>query len=404
MSSRVFISYRSSDGADKATALARDLDALFGNEQVFLDKDDLPVGARWRDAIAGALHGAPILLVLITPNYLGALDDKGQRCIERDDDPARDELGLGLAAGAHIVPLLCDGVSAMPPASELPKPFDQLCELQWGRLRAYDWREDLARLADTLRALGLTPRLAATSLSAGDIASSSTQPTTAPMPLEDLVVAAPRAAAVSNGRRLVLGAGGLVALGLAGWGAMRWRRRLAVNLSGVWRVKIGARGATSARDGEPMSVTLVQEGDVLRFTSDAVDVTHSSDWENYRDFWKQRYGVELRRVFYRGEGQVLADQDDGSVAESAVTAAASDAPASGSRSADRAFDKPATWPQGAIKRRVEIAVHIYAAGGDREAIDGGTLRGIVDADDQRIRGRLWLNSEHADRSIDLRRG
>ena len=48
MSARVFISYRTSDGTDKATALARDLDALFGQDQIFLDKDDLPAGSRWR--------------------------------------------------------------------------------------------------------------------------------------------------------------------------------------------------------------------------------------------------------------------------------------------------------------------------------------------------------------------
>ena len=62
MTARVFISYRSSDGADKATALARDLDARFGNAQVFIDKEDLPAGARWRDAIASALQECPILL------------------------------------------------------------------------------------------------------------------------------------------------------------------------------------------------------------------------------------------------------------------------------------------------------------------------------------------------------
>ena len=90
MSSRVFISYRNSDGADKATALARDLDARFGDDQVFLDKEDLAPGTRWRDEIARALGNSPVLLVLVTPNYLGALDIHGQRCIDRADDPARD--------------------------------------------------------------------------------------------------------------------------------------------------------------------------------------------------------------------------------------------------------------------------------------------------------------------------
>src|SRR5436309_9004046 len=102
MTARVFISYRSSDGADKATALARDLDALFGQEQIFLDKDDLPAGSRWRDEIARTLHDSPILLVLVTPNYLGARDSDGKRCIERADDPPRDELETALAAGAQI--------------------------------------------------------------------------------------------------------------------------------------------------------------------------------------------------------------------------------------------------------------------------------------------------------------
>ena len=106
MTARVFISYRTSDGADKATALARDLDALFGQEQIFLDKDDLPAGSRWRDEIARALHDAPILLVLVTPNYLGARDDDGKRCIDREDDPVRDELAAAIAANAHIIPLM----------------------------------------------------------------------------------------------------------------------------------------------------------------------------------------------------------------------------------------------------------------------------------------------------------
>src|SRR5438552_15412987 len=104
MSARVFISYRSSDGVDKATALARDLDALFGSEQVFLDKDDLPAGSRWRDEIARTLGARPILLVLVTPQYLGAVDAAGRRRIDRPDDPARTELATALDAAAHVVP------------------------------------------------------------------------------------------------------------------------------------------------------------------------------------------------------------------------------------------------------------------------------------------------------------
>jgi hypothetical protein len=158
MAARVFISYRTSDGADKATALARDLDALFGEQQIFLDKDDLPAGSRWRDEIARTLHRSPIVLVLVTPNYFGARDSEGKRCIERADDPPRDELEAALAANAEVIPLMCDGVTAIPSAADLPKPFDELCSRTWRKLRAYDWREDLSRLARDLQVLGVVPR------------------------------------------------------------------------------------------------------------------------------------------------------------------------------------------------------------------------------------------------------
>ena len=363
MSARVFISYRTSDGADKATALARDLDALFGEEQIFLDKDDLPAGSRWRDEIARTLHKSPILLVLVTPNYLGARDSQGKRCIERDDDPPRDELQAGLAARAQVIPLMCDGVTAIPAAADLPKPFDQLCERTWRKLRAYDWREDLNRLATDLRALGVVPRTTPGEFGA------------APLPLASDIGSIGRDPAAT--RRWAIAAIGAVVLagaGIAGW---RWfeqeKKKKGPNLAGRWRANVGKRGATTARDGDVVMVTIAQEGVKLRITSSAVDIERDPDWENYRDYWKQRTGTPLKRVFYRGEGLIRGDEDD---------VVAADAPPG--------------------PRRILVSVHVDPPeGGD--AIDTGALRGAIDPDGNRIRGRLWLNSEQAERVVDLRR-
>ncbi len=377
MTARVFISYRSSDGADKATALARDLDARFGADQVFLDKDDLPAGSRWRDAISSALHDCPVLLVLVTPHYLGAIDASGKRCIEREDDPARGELNAGIAAKAHIVPLLCDGVDAMPDGATLPKPFDQLSELQWGRLRAYDWREDLGRIADDLRRLGVAPV---------EPRADATQPTTTPMPLADEVVAV--SGDTSGGvpaRRLALGIAGVAVLAAGGWGLWRWRKQRAADLSGPWSARIGVRGAQSSRDGQQVVLVLEQVGRNLKLTSSAVDIQHDPDWENYRDFWKQRNGTELRRVFYRGEGRILGDDEE---SEDSADEAASGAAAA----------------RAVPVRRVFVSIRIFAPGIDGEPLDGGALHGTIDLDAQRIHGRLWLNSEQAERVVDLRRG
>jgi hypothetical protein len=362
MSARVFISYRSSDGADKATALSRDLDALFGQEQIFLDKQDLPAGSRWRDEVTRALSASPILLVLVTPDYLGALDSEGRRCIERADDPVRDELEVALAARAQVIPLMCDGVTQTPPAAELPAPFDQLCERTWRKLRAYDWREDLERLAGDLRALGVVPRTIP-----GEFGSS-------PLPLDGGAAAGARGA--SGARRWALAAIGAVAVAGGGFAAWRWldgNKRRGPNLAGRWRVSVGKRGATTARDGEVVMVMIAQDGAKLRIASSAVDIERDADWTNYRDFWKQRTGTPLTRVFYRGEGVIRGDDDD---------IVAADAPAG---------------PQ-----RILVSVRVEPPEGG-EPLATGALRGAIDPDGNRIRGRLWLNSEQAERVVDLRR-
>ena len=364
MSARVFISYRSSDGADKATALARDLDALFGQEQIFLDKEDLPAGSRWRDEIARTLTASPILLVLVTPNYLGARDAQGRRSIDRADDPVRDELEAALAAGAQIIPLLCDGVAQTPPAAELPPPFDQLSERTWRKLRAYDWREDLSRLAGDLRALGVVPRT-----TPGEFGS-------APLPLAGDLAQAGAGAERSASRRRWIGALGALVLAGGGFAAWRWyeaEQKKGPDLAGRWRVSVGRRGAATSRDGEIVMVTIVQEGSRLRITSSAVDIEHDPDWTNYRDYWKQRTGAALTRVFYRGEGLVRGEEDD-------VVAA--------------------DGPPG--PKRILVSVRVDTPeGGD--PIDTGALRGAIDPDGDRIRAKLWLNSEQAERVVDLRR-
>jgi hypothetical protein len=111
MPSRIFISYRTSDGADKATALARELNAIFGDEQVFLDKEDLTAGLPWRDAISATLDAKPILLLLITPQLLGPR-------LRDADDPVRHEV----AAVRMSLPCSPTAWSACPrPTSGRPR-------------------------------------------------------------------------------------------------------------------------------------------------------------------------------------------------------------------------------------------------------------------------------------------
>ena len=341
---QVFISYRTSDGADKATALARELDTLFGDAQVFLDKDDLPAGSRWRDVIAHTLGARPVLLVLVTPQYLDALDEQGRRRIESPDDPVRNELAAALAADAHIIPVLCDGVAQTPDASALPPPLDQLGERTWRRLRAYDWKQDVARLATDLRALGIEARADA--------------PATAAVRPAGDAPPAPRRRAV------VFGLGGLALLAAAGSGWWWLAQRNTIRLSGIWTAMIAPRGASTVRNAERLQFRIEHDGDRLRLTSVPVEIDRDPAWATYRKFWRERTGQDLRRVVYRGEGMVRFDPG--------------------------------------VPGSIDVSVRIETQRGE-DPIDGGNLQAAVGVAGRRMTGRLWLNSEQAERVVELRR-
>ncbi|MEP7282924.1 MAG: toll/interleukin-1 receptor domain-containing protein [Rubrivivax sp.] len=268
MPPRIFISYRSADGADKATALARDLGLRFGPDQVFLDKDDLPAGSRWTREVGRTLRSRPVLLLIITPLAFAATGTDGRRRIDDVDDPLRREVAAADAAGATIIPLLADGVDALPPASALPPPLDRLGDRTWRRLRAYDWTDDVERLVADLRGLGLVPRPARL-----------------------------------RRRRLAL-LGALVA-GLALVFGARWRAGgdgsepsgdRSGDLSGTW-------DAVAGDDTMRLELQEGAEGRV-RVESHPIDVRTRADWAEQRAFWLRRSGVALEAVRLRGEGVV----------------------------------------------------------------------------------------------------
>ena len=94
----VFISYRRSDGTDKA----RILDLAFGIDdcRTFLDFKSLGTGA-FDKRLEDAVLDAPIFVMVLTPDYFARCNEKG--------DWVRREIELALDNGKIIIPINYDG-------------------------------------------------------------------------------------------------------------------------------------------------------------------------------------------------------------------------------------------------------------------------------------------------------
>ena len=106
--------------------------------------------------------------------------------------------------------------------------------------------------------------------------------------------------------------------------------------------------------------------------SSAVDIERDPDWQNYRDVLAAEEGpaAQPRLLPRRRRGR------------------------------ERPRRTRADAPPG--PRRILLSVHVDVPEGGTP-IDTGALRGTIDPDGNRIRGRLWLDSEQGERVVDLRR-
>jgi TIR domain len=347
-SAAIFISYRTADGADKATALARDLGQQFGAERVFLDKDDLHAGSAWRRVIESRIGTRPVVLALLTPQYICARDSNGSRRIDHADDPVRSELAAALAAGVHIVPLLCDGVSGLPPADDLPAELKSLAELTWRRLRTFDWHHDVARLVNDLRALGVQDAAAA--------------------------------GAKKDRRSLALAACGIALVvvgGMAGFNARQQRSAHDVGIAGEWVAAFdGPPTGASATSASAAASKPVLAGPWLRlrvkptetgFAAASAPVVVATDpaWAAFNENWRSITGTEPPRMVYRFNGALRNDV-------------------------------PGEPPVFEAELKVEPET-----GG--EAVDGGAFRGQLVDGGQTIKGWIRLNSGQAEHAMTWRR-
>jgi hypothetical protein len=151
----VFINYRSEDSHSYAALLYNELARHFGQEQMFLDAESIPVGADFGRELLGQVRSARVLLALIGPRWLTATDPAGQRRIDNPDDWIRRELAVAFTAGVRVVPVLTDGAD-LPHQAELPADIAALSRCQSRRLHHRETTDDLARIVSDLTRLDPT--------------------------------------------------------------------------------------------------------------------------------------------------------------------------------------------------------------------------------------------------------
>jgi len=146
----IFLSYRRDDSTSATGRLADALEAHFGDERVFRDRE-IGAGDDFVAAIRRSVESATVVLVVVGRRWVGASDAAGRRRLDDPGDFVRLEVELALAARVAMVPVLVEG-AAMPSAADLPASLADFSRCQAVELSDTRWRYDVDRLIEMLQA------------------------------------------------------------------------------------------------------------------------------------------------------------------------------------------------------------------------------------------------------------
>jgi hypothetical protein len=145
----VFISYRREDAAGWTGRVYDRAVAQLGVDHVFMDIDDIPIGADFSEVISRTLEKVDAMVVMIGPNWLSASDHEGRRRLDDPADYVRREVMGALQKGALVVPVLVDN-APMPADRDLPEELKPLAYRNAVVISDIRFDYDVGRLVDAL--------------------------------------------------------------------------------------------------------------------------------------------------------------------------------------------------------------------------------------------------------------
>ena len=146
---KLFINYRREDTAPYAGRLYDRLIAHFGEDQVFIDIDQIEPGEDFVEAINSKVGACDIAIVSIGPNWLTVTDASGKRRLDDSEDFVRMEIVAALERKIRVIPVLVGG-ARMPRKHDLPEVLAPLSRRNAIELSETRFHSDVSRLIQAI--------------------------------------------------------------------------------------------------------------------------------------------------------------------------------------------------------------------------------------------------------------
>ncbi|MEM9091004.1 MAG: toll/interleukin-1 receptor domain-containing protein [Cyanobacteria bacterium P01_F01_bin.53] len=154
----IFVCYRRTDSLSETGRIYDHLVMRFGEEHLFKDVDSIPFGVDFRRHLESEITKCDIVIVVIGPTWLTAVDERGNRRLGDPADWVRIEIETALKRDIPVVPLLVRG-AMMPNEDELPESLRDLAYRNSALARPDpDFRNDMTRLMNSLQGMGYSPK------------------------------------------------------------------------------------------------------------------------------------------------------------------------------------------------------------------------------------------------------
>jgi hypothetical protein len=146
---RIFLSYRIKDSVHATAAISSLLVQHYGSDNVFRDRDSLPLGAVYPRRIRRELERSDVVLAVIGPSWLTIKNKNGVRCLDDERDWVRTELRMAFERGMPVVPVLLDDTS-LPDRGQLPADIALVSLSMYWQVRHRTFESDVRGLIENL--------------------------------------------------------------------------------------------------------------------------------------------------------------------------------------------------------------------------------------------------------------